>query len=289
MVFLSKTFHIPRSESYLKQLYWLYTGKTLHLDNPSTFTEKIQYLKLYVNNTPICTKMVDKYEVKEYVAELLSNKGINNLNFIPTIGVWNNFDEINFDELPDKFVLKTTHDSGGVVVCKDKEHFDIKAARKKIESHLRVNYYWGGRELLYKDVPPRVIAEKFMVDESGEELKDYKIYCFDGKPTILLLVTDRFNNSGLPPKFTYYDMNLRMLPLSKKGHERNYNPPIIPNWEKMKFLASVLSEGFPHLRVDFYNINGEIFFGELTFHPDGGVVPFVPEEWDKKLGDMIIL
>lgn len=283
-MWISETFHCINSETYLKVMYRLYTKKKLHLNNPKTFTEKLQWLKLYVNITPECTLMADKYGVREYIKNRIGEEYL-----ITSLGVWDKFDDIDFDKLPEKFVLKTTHDSGGVVLCLDKTNFNKTSAKRKLENHLQYNYYWRGRERPYRDIKPRIVAEEYMVDESGKELKDYKFFCFDGKPEILFLASDRFNNEGKLPKFTYYDMELNLLSVKSYGHERNFTPPIIPNWEEMKRLAAELSAGWPHLRVDFYNVNGKIYFGELTFHHDGGVVPFEPEEWDMKLGNMISL
>ena len=279
-IWLSENLHWFNSTFYLKGLYFIRNKRRLNLKNPQTFNEKINWLKLHVNITPQCTMMVDKYGVRDYIKEKIGEEYL-----IPLLGVWNTFDEIDFEKLPDEFVLKTTHDSGGVVICKDKNKLNIPEAREKLTKHLHYNYYWRGREIPYRDVPPRIIAEKLMVDEGGAQLKDYKIFCFDGKPTILFLASDRFSEGGV--KFTYYDMDLNILPIKSQGHERDLNPPVVPNWEEMKQLAGVLSAGFPHLRVDFYNINGKIYFGELTFHHDSGIVPFEPEEWEYKLGNMI--
>ncbi len=272
------------SEIYLKVLYRVCTGKKLHLDDPKTFTEKLQYLKLYVNITPECTQMADKYGVRSLIKDRIGEEYL-----IPMLGVWDKFDDIDFNKLPQKFVLKTTHDSGGVVICHDKSKLDLHSAKTLLAGHLKHNYYWEGRETPYKNIKPRIMAEELMVDESGYDLKDYKLFCFGGIPKILFLASERFDAEGKKqiPKFTYYDMDLNILPIRSKGHDINSTPPSVPNWEEMKRLAGKLSEGKPFLRVDFYNINGKIYFGELTFHHDGGLVPFEPEEWDMKLGEMI--
>ena len=279
-IWISENLHWFSSSFYLKVLYFLRNKEKLNLENPRTFNEKINWLKLHVNITPQCTMMVDKYGVRDYIKDKIGEEYL-----IPLLGVWNSFDEIDFENLPNEFVLKTTHDSGGVVICKDKNKLNIQEAREKLTKHLRYNYYWRGREIPYRDVKPRIIAEKFMVDESGTQLKDYKIFCFNGKPNILFLASDRYSKGGV--KFTYYDMDLNLLPIKSKGHERDLTPPVVPNWEEMKQLAEILSEGFPHLRVDFYNINGKIYFGELTFHHDSGIVPIEPKEWEYKLGELI--
>lgn len=281
-IWLSENLHCFSSSFYLKVLYFIRNKTILNLKNPATFNEKINWMKLHVNVTSQCTMLVDKYEVRNYIKEKIGEKYL-----IPLLGVWNSFEEINFDELPKEFVLKTTHDSGGIVICKDKRKMNYSKTNKLLTKHLKYNYYWYGREIPYKNVPPRIIAEKLMKDESGTQLKDYKIFCFNGKPTILFLASDRFSESGV--KFTYYDMDLNLLPIKSEGHERDLTPPIVPNWEDMKRLAGILSSGFPHLRVDFYNINGKIYFGELTFHHDSGIVPIVPKEWEYKLGEMIVI
>ena len=265
-------------------LYKLYTTRDLNLDKPKSFTEKIQWLKLYYNTTPEHTVWADKYEVRKYIEKTIGKEYL-----IPLLGVWETFEDIDFDALPNQFVLKTTHDSGGVVICRDKASFDKEAARKKLNKRLHTNYYWAGREMPYKNIKPRIVAEKYMIDNSSDDLPDYKLFCFNGKPEVLFYASERFNKEGHPPYFTYYDMDLNILPIQSKGHQTDARPIIIDNWEEMKRLASILSKGHPHLRVDFYSINGRIYFGEITFHHDGGFVPFIPQEWDLKFGDMIKL
>lgn len=283
-VALSKHAHWPNSRVYLKVLYKLYTKKNLNLVNPKTFTEKIQWLKLYYNVSQEHTMWADKYEVRKYIEKTIGGEYL-----IPLLGVWDRFEDIDFSQLPNQFVLKTTHDSGGVVICRDKASFDKNSARRKLNNRLHINYYWAGREMPYKDIKPRIIAEKYMVDHVSKDLPDYKLFCFNGKPEVLFYASERFNKDGHPPFFTYYDMDLNILPIQSKGHQTDSRPIKIDNWEEMKKLATILSKGHPHLRVDFYCINGSIYFGEITFHHDGGFVPFVPQEWDKKLGDMIQL
>ena len=226
--------------------------------------------------------MVDKYEAKKYVASIIGEEYI-----IPTLGVWERFDDIDFDKLPQQFVLKTSHDSGGVVICRDKSKFDKAAARKKLEKSLRHDYYKTSKEWPYKNVKRRIIAEEYMEDESGE-LKDYKFFCFDGVPKALFIATDRFT-VGEETKFDFFDMEFNHLPFIN-GHP-NANIKINkPNgFEQMQELVAKLSAGIPHLRVDFYNINGRIYFGELTFYHWSGLVPFVPREWDYIFGQYIQL
>lgn len=265
------------------QFIWKYRmNYPLNLDNPQTYNEKLQWLKLY-NRNPEYTIMVDKYLVKEYVANMIGKEHI-----IPTIGVWDNIDNIDFDNLPQQFVLKCTHDSGGLVICKNKANLDIVKAKNKLKKSFKTNFYLLGREWPYKDVRPRIIAEQYMVDESGYELKDYKFFCFDGEPKMLYIATDRYNPYK-KTKFDFYDLEFNHLPF-KLGHPNSRKELKKPlGFDDMLKYARVLSKGIPHVRVDFYEINGMIYFGELTFFQDCGFVPFEPQEWDYKLGELIKL
>ncbi len=267
---------------YLKILYRKRMGKALNLKNPQTYTEKLQWMKIHDRNLLYST-MVDKYEVKKYVADIIGEQYI-----IPTYGVWDSFDKINFDSLPEQFVLKCTHDSGGIVICTDKATFDKELARNKLMKSLKKNYYLRQREWPYKNVVPRIIAEKYMVDESHAELKDYKFFCFDGKVKALFVASDRMNPNE-ETKFDFFDEHYNHLPVTN-GHPNATKTPRKPKgFEQMKILAEKLSEGFPHLRVDFYDINGEVYFGELTFYHWSGLVRFEPDKYDKYFGDMINL
>lgn len=275
---------IKSDEFYLKVYYRLVFGKKLNLKHPNTFTEKLQWLKLH-NTSALCTQLVDKYGVRTFIKEKIGEEYL-----IPLLGVWKTFDEIDFDSLPEQFVLKTNHGSGGVIICKGKSKLDIQGARKVLEESLKENYFWDGREYPYKNVDPKIIAEKFMKDEQGNAPVDYKFFCFGGAPRVLFYASERFNKQGLPPKFDYYDMDLNHLPVRSKGHDNaTKRLEMFPEFDEMKRIASVLSQGFAHVRVDLYLVDGRIYFGEMTFHHDGGLVPFVPEEWDRKLGDMIHL
>ena len=253
--------------------------RQLNLDRPETFNEKLQWLKLYDRN-PEYTKMVDKYEAKKYVADIIGQEYI-----IPTLGVWDKFEDIEFDKLPKQFVLKPTHTSGNVFICKDKEKINYKQLRKMINKWLKRNYYLIHREWPYKNVRPRIIAEQYMVDESGTELKDYKFFCFNGEPKLLFVAKDR----PYATKFNYYDMDFKKLPF--KQHYKNFNDYIEKpkGFEKMIELSRKLSKDIPHVRVDFYDINGKVYFGELTFYHFSGFEKFEPEEWDRILGDMLEL
>lgn len=267
---------------YLKWLFRLKMGKKLDLDNPRTFSEKLQWLKLY-NRKPEYTQMVDKYEAKRYVAGIIGEEYI-----IPTLGVWDRVEDINFDQLPNQFVLKCTHDSGGIVICSDKSKLDINAAKKKLKRSLTRDFYAQNREWPYKNVKHRIIGEEYMVDESGYELKDYKWFCYNGEPKALFIATDR-GLEGEETKFDFFDADFNHLPFTN-GHPNSPRPVLKPqSFEKMKELAAKLSQGQPHLRVDFYDINGRIYFGELTFYHWSGMVPFEPEEWDYKFGEWIKL
>lgn len=267
---------------YLKILFRLRMGYRLNLDNPKTYNEKLQWLKLY-NRKPEYVKMVDKVDAKDFVANVIGSEFI-----IPTLGVWNDVDDIDFNELPNQFVLKCTHDSGGIVICKDKSEFDIVAAKRLLGKGLKRNYYYQNREWPYKNVKPKIIGEQYMVDESGYELKDYKFFCFDGEPKALFVATDRGKKSE-ETKFDFFDMSFQHLPFTN-GHpnsSKNIKKPV--GFEKMRELASVLSRGIPHVRVDFYDINGKIYFGEITFFHWSGTMPFDPMEWDYKFGEWIKL
>ena len=291
-------------EKVLRRLFKARVGKELDLDNPCTFNEKLQWLKLYDRNSEY-TAMVDKYAVKNWVANRIGEEYI-----IPTFGVWECFDEIDFNDLPNQFVLKCTHDSGGLVIVKDKGKLDKKYAKQKIEKCLKRNYYWLGREWPYKNVPPRIIAEKYMsnssagmskknkgenydeckpqaLESSKDNLTDYKFMCFNGQVKCVFTVTERFTGEGL--KVTFFDREWNPLPF-ERHYPKSEKPISKPhNFEKMIELAERLSENIPFVRVDFYESGERIYFGEMTFYPGGGFEEFTPDEWDKTLGDWINL
>lgn len=272
-------------ETYLKKLYKLRMGKELNLDNPQTFNEKLQWLKLH-DRKPEYTKMVDKYEAKEYIASKIGDEYI-----VPTLGVWNHFDEIDFEALPNSFVLKCTHDSGGLVICKNKTDLNKKEAKRKIEKSLSSNYYYSGREWPYKNVIPRIIAEPLLKDdtvkdiEEQECLTDYKLFCFNGIPKIMYVSKDKAQN----PTTDFFDMEYNHLPLRMKDPNSDYWPEKPEKMDEMIRIASILSAGIPHLRVDFYCADHKLYVGELTFYHSSGLAPIQPEEWAKKLGDWIEL
>ena len=269
-----------RDETYLKIAYRIKFGKKLNLENPKTFSEKLQWIKLFDRN-PLYTQLVDKYEVKKFIADKIGSDYI-----IPTLGVWNHFDEINFEKLPNQFVLKCTHDSGGLIICKDKSKIDIEKSRKKMEASLKRSFYDSSREWPYKNVKPRIIAETYMEDSETGELRDYKIFAFNGTARALFVATDRQKNST---KFDFFDMNYKHLDI-KNGHPNADVVPACPkNLKKMQELAEKLSEGIPQVRVDFYEVNGKIYFGEMTFFHWSGLTPFEPESWDYVFGSWIDL
>lgn len=266
---------------YLKYWFKKKMGYALDLNNPKTFNEKLQWLKLYFRE-PIMTTMVDKYTVKSFVADKIGKKYI-----IPTLGVWEKFDDIDFEKLPDRFVLKCTHDSGGLVICKDKSKLDKAAARMKISNSLATDYYKLGREWPYKKVARRIIAEEYMEDSQTKDLRDYKFFCFNGVVHYFKVDFDRQTSH----RANYFN---KLGELQRFGEEiclpdftRKIGMPV--NLNKMISFAEELSQGFPFLRVDFYEIDAQIYFGELTFFPAAGVGKFVPEEWDTILGEKIIL
>lgn len=265
---------------YLKLVYRFKMGKRLNLKNPETFNEKLQWLKLN-NRKDIYTTMVDKSEVKKYVAEKIGEEYI-----IPTLGVYDNFDDIDFCKLPREFVIKCTHDSGGIVVCKDKSKLDVEKTRKKIDQCLKRNFYYFGREWPYKNVVPRIIVEKCLSD-SGGDLKDYKFFVFNGKMQCFKVDFNRFTKH----QANYYDVDAKLLRFGEKVCPPDFSKKIdIPkNYKKMIKLAEKLAEDVPFMRVDFYNVNGKIYFGEITLYPADGFGKFVPEKWDKKLGKMLDL
>lgn len=282
MVFLNnRGFHFLKDETYLKMLYKLSFNKTLDLDNPITFNEKLQWLKLH-DRSEIYTTLVDKYEVKEYVAKIIGKEYI-----IPTLGVYERFDDIDFNKLPNQFVIKCTHDSGGLEICRDKSMFNKKLVRKKINKCLKKNFYWMGREWPYKNVKPRIIIEKYMEDKKDSELRDYKFFCFNGKFQVMFIATNRQGKGDT--YFDFFDKNFKHLPFVN-GHP---NAPVSPhkpaNLNEMVRMAEKLSVGIPQVRVDFYEVNGKVYFGEMTFFHYSGMTPFKPDKWDYELGELINL
>ena len=268
---------------YIELEYKSVMGKELNIDNPVTYSEKLQWLKLHVHKSEYTT-MVDKYAVKEFVANKIGAEYC-----IPTIGVWDNCDDIDFDKLPNQFVLKCNHDSGSIIICKDKQNLDYLKIKKKLKKYLKRNYYLAHREWPYKDVKRKIICEPFLKDNSTNSteswLVDYKFFCFNGEPKICYISKDRAQN----PTTDFFDMEFNHLPFKMKDPNSDILPSKPIAFDKMKELAKKLCVGIPHLRVDFYYVNNQIYVGELTFYHCAGFVQITPDEWNYKLGKMITL
>ena len=261
-------------KTYIEMEYRAYTGNKLNLSSPETFNEKIQWLKLYYHD-PILVQCVDKYLVRDFV-----EKRIGSQYLIPLLGVWNESSEIDFDALPNSFVLKCNHDSSNVHICKDKYQFDTKRACKLLDKALKKNYFYSGREWAYKNVVPRIIAEQYMQDGRNNDLPDYKFFCFDGEPSFLYIATNR----NVDMRMDFYDAEGNHLDLV--SNKPNADDPIeMPEcFEEMKEIARRLSSGFPQVRIDLYEINGKVYFGEMTFYNWCGYALFDPPEWDLIFG-----
>lgn len=269
-------------EEFIRRYFKLSMGKELNLENPISYSEKIQWLKLY-DRRDIYTSLVDKAEVKKYVADKIGREYI-----IPTLGVYEKFEDINFDELPNQFVMKVTHDSGGVIICKDKDTLDVDNAKKTLNKALKRDYYKAWREWPYKNVKRRIIIEEYMEDSSSNDLRDYKFFAFDGEVKALFIATER-QNENEETRFDFFDEKFNHLDL-KNGHPNALVCPTKPKcYDEMIQIASKLSEGFPHVRVDLYEVNGKVYFGEMTFAHWSGFMPFEPEEWDYTFGSWINL
>ncbi len=277
-----KFFYFLSDKKYLQLKFKHTFFYDLNLKNPQTFNEKLQWLKLY-NRNPLYTTLIDKYAVKKYVADKIGDQYI-----IPTLGVYNTFDEINFDNLPNQFVLKATHDSGGIIICRDKTKFDKKSAKKLLTKALQNNFYYMYREWPYKNVPRRIIAEQYMQDKGQRELKDYKFFCFNGQPKFLYISHGLENHSTA--KISFLNMDWTFAPFYRKDYKQFEKEPKKPkNIEQMINFAKTLSKDIPFVRTDFYEIDQHVYFGELTFYPNAGFIPFYPEIWDKKIGELLIL
>lgn len=279
---ISKLRFLFTDEQYLELMFPLSLGYSLNLKDPKTFNEKLQWLKLY-NKNPLYTTLVDKYAVKEWVAEKIGSQYV-----IPTLGVWDDACKIDFETLPEQFVLKATHDGGGisVIVCKNKQTFDKEKAIKQLNRCLRRKHSKGGLEWVYDDVPPKIIAEKYMEDSITGELRDYKFFAFDGFVPALFVATERGTGHV---KFDYFDADFNHLELTQSHPNATFPINKPETFEEMKRIASELSKGIPHVRVDLYEVNGKVYFGEMTFFHYGGHTPFNPVSWDRTFGDWIKL
>lgn len=267
----------------LKLRFRYYIGAKLNIDQPLTFNEKMQWLKLY-NRCPQYTIMADKYLAKGYASDIIGKKYI-----VPTYGVWERAEDIDYNHLPAQFVLKTNHGYGGntgIVICKDKETLDKKDAAIRLTKSLKRNYFYTGREWPYKNIPPRILAEKYL----GENLQDFRVYCFNGEPKMIYSYTNVAQSDGSKPELSscdIFDCEWNPMPFHQKTLPcGNVKKP--QHLQEMLDISAKLSNGVPFLRVDFYE--GEnLYLGELTFFPGGGMSFFYPAEWDRILGDWLTL
>ena len=268
---------------YLQLYFRTVMGHPLHLRHPRTFNEKLQWLKLH-DRKPIYTRLVDKYAVRQYIADTIGDAFL-----VPLLGVWDTFDSIDRDALPDRFVLKTNHDSGTVLLCHDKSAFDWENARRIFDKALATNYYYHGREWPYKNVPPKIIAEQYMAPDDSGDMTDYKFLCFNGTVKCAFTCTNR--RTGRPLTVTFFDPQWNQLPFERHYHP---DPDFIPKPAHLREMIDI-SERFARdmqaifVRVDFYEIGGRVYFSEFTFHPGNGLEEFTPETWDRTLGDWLDL
>lgn len=267
---------------YLSMLYYKTFGKSINWNNPKTFNEKLQWLKLY-NRNPEYTIMVDKIKAKDWVAERIGEEHI-----IPTLGVWNTPDEIDFDSLPNQFVLKCNHNSGiGMYICKDKSKMDVEAVKKELWKGLKHNFYLQGREWPYKDIPRKILAEKYITPDMGHsDLLDFKFYCFDGIPKLIMVAGGR--DSG-DKRFAYYDTEWNPIDIQwgAPKPDKNYKKP--EQLQHMLEIASCLAKKLPHVRIDLYCIDNNILFGEITMFDASGFETISPYDFDIYLGNLIRL
>ncbi len=269
--------HWLPSKLYLSVLYRLNIRGKLNWESPRSFNEKLNWVKVYDRN-PLYTKLADKYAVKAFIEERIGKQYV-----VDNYGVWDSWESIDFEKLPNQFVLKCTHDSGGAFVCRDKETFDFKSVQKRVCKNLKKNPYYATREWPYRNIHPRIIADKLLVDNTGEELRDYKFWCFNGKPTYMyctIKADEIYEN--------FYDMDFHpvMIDHGFPRHIPEFEKPVC--FEEMKQLAAVLSKEIPFVRVDFFQVDGKVYFGEFTFFDWGGTVPF-GGDWDEKIGELIKL
>lgn len=273
-----KLFRVLSDETVLRFYYRLFIGKKLDLKNPKGYNEKLQWLKLHDRNAEY-TRLVDKYQVKQIVADMIGEEYV-----VPVIaGPWKSVDDIEIDKLPKKFVLKASHDCGSTFICEDKETFDWKQAKKKLKKALEVNYYYRGREWPYKNVVPCIFVEEYLEHQNRSSLTDYKFLCFNGVPRVMFIATER--DKGL--KVDFYDMDFKHLPIVRHYPNSRKKIDKPEHFELMKELAQTLAQDIPHVRIDFYENEGKVYFGEYTFYPGSGMEEFASYEDDLYLGEMI--
>lgn len=267
-------------QTYTRLKYRLKMGRRLNLKKPETFTEKLNWLKLY-GHDPRCIPLVDKWEVTRFVCERIGESYC-----VPKYGVWDRFEDIPFDDLPNQFVLKCTSDSGGIVICKDKSRLDLTRARQVLTRSYKRNYYWHNREWPYKGLKPRILAEAYLSDSSVGGLNDYKFFCFDGKPELMFIATGRAEGKTC---FDFFDMDFNWIPVKQRYPNAVKRPEKPACFDEMAMLAGKLAQGFKHVRVDFFCINEKIYFSELTFTHFGGYERFEPERYDAVFGKLLKL
>lgn len=272
---LLKTTRIIPDELYLRIAYRCVTGKRLHLNPPVTFNEKLQWLKLH-NRQPLFTQMVDKYGVREFIKERIGEEYL-----IPVLGVWDKPEDIDFSTLPDRFVLKCTHDCGGVVICRDKSQFNKEEAINTLKACMRKNFYYQGREWPYKNVVPRIYAEAYLEDKGERQLTDYKVFNFNGTPRLIQVDFDRYTDH----KRKFFDTEWNEMDIT--FHRPYKSDKVIKKpscLDEMLELSRKLSAGFPHLRTDFYIVNDMLYVGEMTFFHGTGFGRWTPESFDAEMG-----
>lgn len=278
LYFISKISWLIPDKTYLQLIFKLKLGYSFSIDNPKTFNEKLNWLKLHDRN-PLYTRLADKYNVKEYVTQKIGEEFV-----VPCYGKWDCFEDIDIDSLPNQFVIKTNHDSSGAFICRDKTQLDRKKLKTFVNKSLHRNYYWHLREWPYKNIKPCVIAEKLLEDGTGEVIRDYKFWCFNGEPMYMYCTV-----KGVEIYENFYDMNFEPVDINHgfPRHKPEFEKPT--NFELMKRIARELSEDIPFVRIDFFDIAGQVYFGEYTFYDWGGIRPFISIEQDIELGRLISL
>ena len=275
-------------KDFLIKKYKMVNGIKLDLDDPKTFCEKIQYLKIYDRN-PLYTVLQDKYLVRDHVAKLIGEE-----HLIPLLAVYDSADDIDFDALPDQFVLKCNHDSNSVVICRDKASLDTDKVRKKLAKRLAMNFWDPGKEWAYKDIPHKIVAEKYMQEDGDDEtdevkgLRDYKFFCFGGEPKFAYVSKGLENHSTA--KMVHLNLDWTRAPFQRTGYAEFDKLPEKPSrFDEMLEICKKLSDGIPFVRIDLYEINGKVYFGEYTFYPASGSGDFVPKSWNTEIGSWIDL
>ncbi|MFW5800371.1 MAG: ATP-grasp fold amidoligase family protein [Spirochaetota bacterium] len=273
-------YRLLTDKKYIKMMYRQKTGKKLNLNQPETFNEKLQWLKLY-DRQKTYTDLVDKYRVREYIKNMIGEKYL-----IPLYGVYDKYEDIDFNILPEKFVIKPNHSSGDIFICKDKNNIDHDLLRKRIKKWMKKNHYWVGREWVYKSINPKLIVEKYMTDESNYELKDYKFHCFDGEPRIIEVDFDRYTLH----KRNFYNKEWKLLDFTIRYPNDTSKKITKPsNLSLMLEISRKLSQGIPYVRIDLYSAYDKVFFGEITFYHASGYQKITPTTMDYYLGDLINL